>query len=138
MFKKLAITISLGFLLTAGVVLATTWHPNNSQTVAWDAVTMNVDGTPIPVVEISYVIYLCDALWDPDHLDPIEQGTTTDTQYLLTFTVEGRYFFGVKSVRTVAGDVVGESEIVWSSVPEYDFGLEYYWGPANPTGLRRP
>jgi hypothetical protein len=138
MFKKVFIIISLIILLATGVVLATTWHSNDSQTVAWDAVTTNVDGTPIPASEISYVVYLCDALFDPDHLAPIEQGTTTETQYLLTFTAEGRYFFGVKSVRTVDGDIVGESEIVWSSAPEYDFGLEYYWGPANPTGLRRP
>jgi hypothetical protein len=137
MFKKLFITISLGILLTAGAALAVTWHPNSSQTVAWDAVTTNVDGTSIPPEEMSYVVYISDALFDPDHLDPIEQGTTTDTQYLLVFTEEGRYFFGVKAVRITDGDVVGESEIVWSSAPEYDFGLEYYWGPADPTGLRR-
>ena len=106
--------------------------------MAWDAVTTNVDGGAIPAGEISYTVYLYNAVTDPNHTNPAELGTTAEPQYLITLGTEGKYFFGVKAVRTVAGEIVGESAIIWSSAPEYDFGLQYFAAPANPGGLKLP
>jgi len=69
---------------------------------------------------------------------PAELGTTAETQYLITLGTEGKYFFGVKAVRTVEGEIVGESVIVWSSDADYDFGLQYFAAPASPGGLKLP
>ena len=69
---------------------------------------------------------------------PAELGTTAETQYLITLGTEGKYFFGIKAVRTVEGEIVGESVIVWSSDADYDFGLQYFAAPASPGGLKLP
>lgn len=138
--KKLfsVLPIILLIVLFPFFLSAQTWHTANQQTVAWDAVTTTVDGDPIPVGEISYTVYLYNAVTDPDHLNAVELANIIETQYLITLGTEGKYFFGVKAVRTVAGEIVGESAIIWSSDPAYDFGLQYFAAPSNPGGLVIP
>ena len=136
LFKILPVVLLI--ILIPLFVCAQTWHTANQQTVAWDAVTTNIEGGAIPAGEISYTVYLYNAVTDPDHLNAVELANTIETQYLITLGTEGKYFFGVKSVRTVAGEIVGESIIIWSSDPEYDFGLQYFAAPANPGVLKLP
>jgi hypothetical protein len=53
--------------------------------------------------------------------------------------VEGRYFLGVKAVRTVDGSVVSESAISWSddaaATNSNPFGVQFYKVPNPPGGL---
>ena len=136
--KKLFLILLVSIIAFTGVALAQTWYTANQKTVARDAVTTKANGSPVPAGEISYTVYLYNAVTDPTHANPVEIGTTSQTQYLVTLGTEGKYFFGVKSVRTVDGEIVGESAIVWSSDPAYDFGLQYFAAPADPGGLKLP
>lgn len=129
---KTLLTIFL--CLISSVASAQTWITANQLTVAWDAVS------PIqPTDTVKYQVYL-------------RQGTTGDgtaygaetlaTQQLITFSEEGRYFVGVKSVRYPLGETVGISSTTsWSNVAEVTqagpFGAVYYVAPPAPVGLRR-
>ena len=134
--KKIVLAVVLSVLLIVNVAIAATWHTANQQTVAWDAVTTKTDGSPLDPAEISYRVYISNAVTDLTHINPVILGTTPSTQYLITFEVEGNYFVGVSTVRTVDGEEVSESEIAWSSNPIYDFGIRYYLAGEKPSGLR--
>ena len=127
--------LALIFIFVSTVAWGQTWHTANQATVGWDAVTTLENGNPVSPNEVSYTVYLYNAVTDPDHLNPVEVGSTQDTEYLITLAVEGRYFFGVKSVRTVNSEKVSKSAITWSSLSEYDFGLQFYLAPSEPKGL---
>ena len=133
--KKVLAYLTIILFCFAVSVSAQTWHTADQKTVGWDAVTANTNGDIVPADQISYTVYLYNAVTDPAHLNAVTLGSTVETQYLITLGVEGRYFWGVKSVRTIEGDVVGESAIIWTSLPEYDFGIQFYFAPMEPGGL---
>ena len=133
--KKVLAYLTIILFCFAVSVSAQTWHTANQKTVGWDAVTTNINGGVVPAEQISYTVYLYNAITDPNHLNAVTLGSTVETQYLITLGIEGRYFCGVKAVRTIEGDVVGESAIVWTSLPEYDFGIQFYFSPMEPGGL---
>ena len=133
--KKFLLAVIMVLFIMAIPAFGQTWHTADQKTVGWDAVTTNTDGGVIPADQISYTVYLYNAVTDPNHLNAVTLGSTVETQYLITLGVEGRYFWGVKSVRTIEGDVVGESVIIWTSLPQYDFGIQFYFAPMEPGGL---
>ena len=133
--KKVLAYLTIILFCFAVSVSAQTWHTANQKTVGWDAVTTNTNGDIVPADQISYTVYLYNAVTDPNHLNAVTLGSTVETQYLITLGVEGRYFWGVKAVRIIEGDVVGESAIIWTSLPEYDFGIQFYFAPMEPGGL---
>ncbi|MGD9212813.1 MAG: hypothetical protein PVI90_18660 [Desulfobacteraceae bacterium] len=146
MSKPLKITLIIGIVanvvLWSLVVFGQIWVATNQKIVGWDAVTTNIEGDPIPADNsIEYVAYLANAITDPDKTNPAEIATINETQYIVTLTSEGKYFFGVKAVRKDAnGEIVGESEIAWSDDARYaaagqTFGLQHFLPPAAPTGL---
>ena len=116
---------------------ATEFYTANQVTLAWDEVTTNVDGTTVPSSEILYRVWVYNAITDPDHSNPVELGETPDLTYLITLNVEGKYFPGVQTVRVIDGEEVAESEIIWSSDPMYDFGIQYFVPMKAPEGLRK-
>jgi hypothetical protein len=69
-------------------------------------------------------------------------GEITATQLLISLSVEGRYYLGVKSVRYPAGETVGipSVETAWSNVAadtnNNPFGVSYFTAPVSPGGLR--
>lgn len=142
--KSLVMLIMISaFLMMGADAQALNWHTANQTTVAWDAVTLNSDGDPIPTTDaVSYVGYLVNAATDPEKTNPVEVYSGTETQTTLTLTEEGSYYFGVKAVRNLAdGTVAGESVIAWADDPAFtgagnEFGIRFYLGPAPPTGLR--
>jgi hypothetical protein len=122
----------LFLILSTGSVNAQQWVTANQITVSWDPVTV-VSGT------VSYKTYS----------RPVAGGvetylrTVTTTSDTITFTIEGRYYFGVRSVRNVDGIELESSTISWSSDPAVcqggaTFGAQYYTPPANVGGLRTP
>ena len=133
--KKFLLAVIMVLFIMAIPAFGQTWHTADQKTVGWDAVTTNTNGGIIPTDQISYTVYLYNAVTDPNHLNAVTLGSTVETQYLITLGVEGRYFWGVKSVRTIEGDVVGESVIIWTSLPQYDFGIQFYFAPMEPGGL---
>ena len=125
----------LGLTFTANAVV---WKTANQVTIAWDANPFNVEGGAIPADQIKYVVYIYNAITDPNHENAVEMEPIAETQQLITLGVEGKYLFGVKAVRIVDGENVGESTIVWSNVPPADFGAQFFLPPAAPTGFNLP
>lgn len=142
--KRFLIVLFLIFsLVIGGIALAQTWHTANQATVEWDAVTTIDNGDPLPPTDtIEYVVYLANAITDPNKDNPAEIARTTNTNQLITLNVEGQYFVGVKAIRKIAdGTEVGESVVAWSDDPQYvqngeTFGLRYFLPPSAPGNLR--
>jgi hypothetical protein len=137
-FKNLALTVLIyGFIVASS--FAATWHTATEQTVAWDAVTTTEDGTVIPSAEITYEVFIR----KQGSTEEISLGRTGETSHTLSLPSEGRWFFGVRAIRTVVVDPelgtteeVSESRIVWSSEPAYDLGIQFWNKPSETTGLR--
>ena len=115
------------------------WHSTNQATVAWDAVTQTVDGLPISPEDVSYDIFLANAVTDPGKTNPsMIQADVVETQYTITLNVEGQFFVGIRAVRMVALGRI-ESTICWSDdggCSPVPFGLRRFSPPAGVQGLR--
>lgn len=127
--KKLILSL-LTVLILTGSAFAQQWYPTNQITVAWDPVTVS-SGT------VSYKVYTRPAAGGTETLF----ATTPNTESTVTFTVEGKYFLGVRSVRTVDGIDIESSTISWSNVASdvlngATFGAQYYLPPSKAGGLR--
>ncbi len=144
MRKHWQITLLIvAILFVSGIALAQTWHTANQATVEWDAVTTINGGDPLPPTDsILYVVYLANAITDPNKDNPTEIARITDTSELITLNVEGSYFVGVKAIRKIAdGTEVGESVVAWSDLPQYclngeTFGLRYFLAPDAIKNMR--
>ena len=140
--KKLLIVFTMILLVASGSALAQSWKTANQSTVSWDAVTLTADDTPIAEGEITYRVWLANATTDPAKANPVVAGEgIAATSYTITLGVEGRFFAGVQAVRTVDGEVVGESEMSWSDDPLVTtdgktFGLRYFLPPGQAKKLR--
>ena len=133
--KKLLFVLM--FVLFASISFGQDWINTNQATVAWDAITYQLDTGETLI----YKTYLVNAKTDPDKTSPALIGETAATEYQFTFTEKGSYFVGVKSVVRVDAEDVAESGIGWSDDPTYasggaTFGLRFYPAPAVPVGLR--
>ena len=135
--KKLLLAIFLVFLISVPAI-GQDWINTNQATVAWDAVTQDEGGSPIPVNDsISYRVYTKKLPNGAENL----VANTQELQYTLTFGVEGRYLAGVQTVRVPDGETQEiTSTITWSdstdvvAVPD-PFGIVYYARPSNPKGF---
>ena len=137
----LLVAVSLLLLFSAGSVLAdTTWHTANQKLVGWDA-SLGSEVTPqIPQAQISYRVFLANALTDPNKANPAKIGETAETQFLITLNTPGKFVVGVSAINTVDGEVVGESPIAWSDVAAdvlngEVWGLQYFPAPKKVGGL---
>ena len=129
----LLLTLALCLSLTPGTE-AQQWTTANQITVVWDAVT-------VPTGTVTYQVYTKLELGAAG--SEVLVKTVTPTQVLITFLVEGRYFIGVKAVRTVGGVDVGATNISWSSdatacLNGVTFGAQYYVPPGPIKNLRIP
>ena len=133
--KKLWLMMILVMGLTVALswrVEAQEWKTANQVTVLWDPVTV-ATGT------VSYKTYYRPASSGPEVFTYVS--TITEVQATITFTLEGRYFLGVRSVRNVDGIEVESSTISWSDNPlvcagGVTFGVQYYIPPPNVGGLK--
>jgi len=129
--------IILALFIAAPAMAATNWVTANQTTVAWDPVTKSADGTvTFGAGEITYSVYLANAITDPSKSVPVKVRTIAETQTTLTLNVEGKYFVGVSAVRTVSGSLIGESGIMWSDMVAPSFGIQFFVIPGPPAGLR--
>lgn len=135
MKKKLALVILVLFMLAPVVALAQTWYTANQATVAWDPVAPIATGDVI-----RYQVYTKVGATGT----PAKVGTEiTATQMAITFSVEGRYFVGVQTVRYPTGETVGtpSATIAWSNIAADcaaagPFGIVYYVAPGAVKNLR--
>ena len=135
MKKKLALVFALLLLLAPVVALAQTWYTANQATVAWDPVAPIATGDVI-----KYQVYTkVGTSGTPAKVG----GEITATQLALTFSIEGRYFVGVQTIRYPTGETVGipSATTAWSNVAADcaaagPFGIVFYVAPPAATGLR--
>lgn len=118
------------------------WHTANQVTVIWDAVTELSNGAVIPENSlIEYRVWLVSADTDPDKVSPVEIGITSETLYVITLSIEGRFFVGLQTLRKSSdGTLLGKSDVGWTDDPEIvanskTFGLQYFLPPANTRGV---
>jgi len=127
--------IILAILIFAAPAMAQTWYTANQVTLAWDSVpkVLTTDQAN------KYQVY--------SRNDLVSLGSKigaeiTATQLLISLSVEGRYYLGVKSVRYPAGETVGIPSVgtAWSNVASdtnnNPFGVSYFTAPVFPGGLR--
>jgi hypothetical protein len=146
MLKKFVVALLItifGFVFTGAYngAHAITWTVANQSTIAWNAVTQSSTGTVFPAEDtISYKIYIVGET--ADKATAIEVGATDQLQLTITFTQEGRWLAGVKSIRIPAASPsdIQESGITWSDVVDtaavpVPFGFIFFEAPANPGGL---
>lgn len=148
MKKKLfAALLIVPFFLCYVVVpaMAITWHTANQSTVAWDAVTTDVDGDPIPAgSHVEYKVYLVNAQTDPNKANPAEVGQTAETQLIITLNTKGSYYVGVTSllIDDATNEQLGDpSAFAWSDNPAQcqggvDFGIRFFAPLVAPGALR--
>lgn len=123
-------------LLFSGISYAESWHNTNSIRVGWDAVTKTLE-TDI----IKYQLYL-----KPVNATGIVSAfgnEITETEAIVQFASEGKYYIGVETVRYPEGGTVAvKSETIsWSNDatvcgPDGAFGVIYYVSPRNVIGIK--
>ena len=137
--KKLLLTLCLLLMAIPCFAQDINWTVTNQATVEWDAVITLENNEPIPEGSvISYEVYLVKS--DQDKSLAVSMGVVYDTNMLLTITEEGKYFWGVKPIREVDGEVL-ENEISWSDDPLVtqigeQIGLKHYFLSSKTKGLR--
>ena len=139
--KKLLTIIALVVTLAVPVLVqAQTWHSTNQVTLAWDAVPMPVgtDGQPLPG-SVAYDVYSVGSTAAKTTAALVTKVTTT--QAVVSFSAEGKYYLGVRSVRVISPTEELTSEISWSDNVAVvqsgnTFGVAYYISLPAPGGLR--
>jgi hypothetical protein len=136
--KKLLLILVV--LLMSSVVVAQEieWIVANQATVQWDEVTTLESGDPIPSGTISYEVFIVKA--EQDKSEAVLLGETPNLSFLITFSEEGNYLWGVQTLRQVNSDIM-KSGISWSDdglsnlsgIPE---GVKFFELPAAPKGQR--
>ena len=128
--KKLVI-VAFMILFIAVPAMAIDWVPTKQFTAAWDEVTTTEEGG-----SISYEVVLGDE--EKNILRSLWTGVAT--QAVVTIDETGKLLLGVKSLLTVAGEVVAESEIGWSDDPattaNKPWGVIRYIAPDKPINFR--
>jgi hypothetical protein len=112
------------------------WNTANQVTLTWDAVP-KVAATD---QANKYQVYT--KAGSPTATPQKVGSEITATQQAVTFTVEGRYYLCVGSIRYPQGETVGipSSRLACSDIAADTqsgaFGVVYYVAPAPPGGLR--
>lgn len=132
--KKLLLALMF-VCLCVTPAFAQTWYTANQVTVGWDAVA--------PIVStdtVKYQVYTkVGATGTPSKVG----GEITATQLTISFSIEGRYFIGVETVRYPQGETVGvpSATVAWSNnaadcAAAGPFGITFYVAPGSVKGLR--
>jgi hypothetical protein len=133
--------ILAALMLGSAVATAQTWHTANQVTLAWDPVPPPNDqaGNPLP----GDITYQCYIKFQLAGSDPVPIGEpTADTQKVIAFPSEGRYFLCAQTLRLPPdAEEPLTSAIVCSDDPAVTadnqaFGVVYYIGPASPVSFR--
>lgn len=135
-YAVFGLIVALLMIALSTTAQAQTWHTANQGTVAWDAVA------PIqPTDTIKYQVYVRSDLVSAGQ--PVG-GEITALQQAISFSTEGRFYVGVKTIRYPQGEAAGipSEGTAWSSnaadcAAAGPFGFAYFVAPPTPGGLRR-
>lgn len=133
---KVAIVVLL--MLAAVVAWSQQTIYTNQVTIEWDAVA------PIePDDVIAYEIFRSPYPITVDRQDPLlheSLGQVSPTNAVISFTVEGSYVLGVRTIRELQGGDIVFSEINWSDengvATPVPFVIRYLRAISAPVGLR--
>jgi len=138
--KKLSLIIVCILAMVAMASFANaevTFHNANEVTVAWDAVTTDVDGDPVTGT-VQYRIYLANADTDPDKTNPIiVLDNITDVSAIITLSVKGRFFIGVQAVLDDLESVINWGDEIENQETVELFGLRFAVPPHAPKNIKR-
>lgn len=131
--KKLLLVLAT--VLLAIPAFAQTWHTADSKTFAWNAVP--------PVQPTDVIKYQAYTKFRTTDAIPVKiGGEVIETQLMVTFSAEGRYYLCAQTVRYPEGETQPlTSDIVCSDQAQYcqggnTFGVKYFIKPDGPGGLR--
>jgi hypothetical protein len=137
--KKLFLILAI--LVFAVPAMAQTWHTANQVTVAWDAVAPPKDaqGADLPGA-IKYQAYI---KFQDAAATPVPVGGVIDeTQQVISFSNEGRYFVCAQTLRFPPDETEPQKSAIACSdnaavcsggVP---FGVKFFIAPGSPGGLK--
>lgn len=130
-------------ILMVGLVFGQDIVDTNQVTVEWEASTGFDDGLPFNSDDIiAYEIFRASYPFIGDRQDIISLenlGFTSTLQMTITFTVEGDFVIGVRTVRDVhGGGVFTHSNLIWSDIDgmPVPFVVRYYKVPASPASIK--
>jgi hypothetical protein len=105
---KRIVLIGLLALVALGVGCQTPTQVGKTLTIQWDAPSLG----SIPPAQVSYIVSI--APYPTGASSYV--GTTTATEYMITFAAEGAYKIGVVTVRTIPGSppIILYSAYSWS------------------------
>lgn len=135
-WRLLTVLMVLSLVVVPLLLTAQDIHDTNQATVEWDPVDkIHPDDL------IAYQVFRAPYPYTGDRQDvnAVEDlGGTTNTQMTITFTVEGEYIIGVRTVRAVQGtEVIKYSDLIWSDIDgDPPFVIRYYETPDSPPAIR--
>jgi len=142
-FWKLKLLFVLVIVFTmADVLWPMDWTLTNQATLAWSPVSALGDGSAIPPGDlVSYGVFIVPETGNKIN-DRVSVGETDDSQFVVTFENEGRFFLGVNARRLRDNVVISRSSVSWSDNPVavesgITFGIIYFRPLAMPEGLKR-
>lgn len=131
--KKLLLTLFLILCFAIPFAFALTFHNANQVTLAWNAVTTDVDGDPCP--DVTYTLLLANADTDPEKANPtIVAENITDLTATITLQ-KGRYFVGIQAVKDDLKSVINWADEVEGQEGVEIFGLRFAVPPSGPKDL---
>lgn len=133
--KRALVFVVLMLICSVVSVQAQTWHTANQATLGWDAVAPIATGDVI-----KYQVY---TKFGTTTAVPQKVGAeVTALQQTISFTVEGRYYPCVQTVRYPTGETVGLvstfacSDVAADVQGGTPFGIKYFVIPGAPRNLR--
>jgi hypothetical protein len=140
--KKLVCIAAFFFLFTAPMALAQTWYHANEFTCAWDAVTTDADGDPLPAdATIEYEVFLANAVTDPDKTSPVSVWRGTELTATIALNTKGQYYVGVKSILVFLDGTELVSDFNWSDVLDArngeEWAVRHHAPPLKPGNFRK-
>lgn len=126
----------LGFWLCYNRLFAQDFVDTNQVTVEWDEV-LPIDPADIIAYEVFRAPY--PFVGDRQDIIPLENlGVSMPTQKIITFSIEGEYIIGVRTVRDIKGQGIFKySDLIWSDIDGVPpFVTRYYITPDSPASIR--
>ena len=134
--KRLFLAIVCSLLMVTAA-FALTFYNSNQVTLAWDAVTTDVDGDA--VTGVTYRLYLVNADTDPEKTNPVlvPGGDIVELTKTITLGTKGRFYVGVQAVLDDLESVINWGDEAENQGTSELFGLRFAVPPHGAKNLRR-
>lgn len=134
--KKLIVLLFCITYLFITPVFALDFHNANQVSLAWDAVTTDIDGDSI--TGVNYRIYLANADTDPNKANPvIVEDNIVENTKTISLNTKGRYYVGVQAFLGDQESVINWGDEVENMGDNSLFGLRWAVPPHPAKNLKR-